>query len=193
MNPKIRVIIITDGDNIACRAVEEAGRKLNLRTISASKGNPTPLQGEELVALIKQVKKDPVLVMVDDCGNPRLGQGEKILQYLDNHPDIDILGVVAVAANSPNVKGVEVNFSIDQGGNKVKGSVDKYGIPEPEGHRFIEGDTVDILNGMDVPIIVGIGDIGKMQADSIENGVYVTTRAILEILNRSGIYEKTTY
>ena len=39
--------------------------------------------------------------------------------------------------------------------------VDKYGMQEMEEGRLY-GDTVYCLDELDVPIIVGIGDIGKM-------------------------------
>ncbi|HBG17323.1 MAG TPA: stage V sporulation protein AE, partial [Firmicutes bacterium] len=52
----------------------------------------------------------------------------------------------------------------------------------------LKGDTVDILNGLKIPLIVGIGDIGKMgQADDYEQGANITTRAIKEILNFHGL------
>lgn len=185
---KRRIIVVTDGDQNARRAVEKAGQQLHLRTISASAGNPTPLYGSELVDLIKEAPRDPVLVMVDDCGNPKAGFGEEVLKSLGSHPEIEILGVVAVASNAPYVDGVEVDFSVDRDCNIIAGPVFKDGLPEPEGHLRVEGDTVDVLNQMKVPIIVGIGDIGKMDGhDSACTGSSVTTRAIREILNRSGL------
>lgn len=188
METKKKIIVVTDGDKRACKAVEEAGKRLHLRTISASAGNPSPLMGAELVDLIQQAPHDPVLVMVDDCGNPKMGDGETVLRYLGNHPDLEILGVVAVAANAPEVDGVEVDVSIDCNGNLIQGPVYKNGTPEPDGHRLVEGDTVDVLNEMQVPIVIGIGDIGKMNGkDSSAKGSTVTTRAIQEILNRSGV------
>lgn len=184
---KVRIIVVTDGDKNAQKAVEQAGRQLHLRTISASGGNPTPLTGVELVELIKETPRDPVLVMVDDCGNPNTGYGEEVLQYLGSNPEIEIIGVVAVASNAPYVDGVQVDFSIDRDCHMVDGPVFKDGLPEPEGHARVEGDTVDVLNRMNVPIVVGIGDIGKMSGhDSVKKGCSVTTRAIQEILNRSG-------
>jgi len=61
------------------------------------------------------------------------------------------------------------------------------GEPEPRGHRCLEGDTVDILNKLDVSIVVGLGDIGKMDmADDVSLGAPITTKALEEILYRSG-------
>ncbi|MCK4260560.1 MAG: stage V sporulation protein AE [Halanaerobiales bacterium] len=194
MGQLTKIIVITDGDELASKAVCEAGKRLNLRTISASAGNPTPLKGEELVGLIKKAKSEPVLVMVDDCGHPGKGQGEDILDYLNSHHDIEILGVVAVAANVKSVEGVEVDFSIDCNGNIVKVPVDKEGVPEAKSHTRVEGDTVDVLNEINVPVIIGIGDIGKMNGrDSFQTGARITTKAIEEILSRSGVYEKATH
>lgn len=188
MGSKRRIIVVTDGDKRAQEAVERAGKNLHLRTISASAGNPTPLMGEELLLLIQQAKHDPVLVMVDDCGNPATGYGEQALEYLANHSDIEILGVVAVAANAEEVDGVKVDFSVSRDCKIVDGPVLKDGQPEALGHLYVEGDTVDILNDIDVPLIVGIGDIGKMDGrDSQATGCAITTRAIQEILNRSGV------
>ena len=63
----------------ARRVAENVAQRLGLRCISASAGNPTPLSGPELVALIKQAVHDPVLVMVDDKGDPGTGPGEEAL------------------------------------------------------------------------------------------------------------------
>ncbi len=194
MDKTHKIIVITDGDEIASKAVSKAGKNLNLRTISASAGNPTPLKGKELVDLIMKAKSEPVLVMVDDCGNPSMGKGEDILLYLSKDPKIEILGVIAVAANVKSVQGVEVDFSIDRSGNVVNIPVNKEGELEAKSHTRVEGDTVDILNEINVPLVVGIGDIGKMSGhDSSETGARITTKAIEEILARSGVYEEATH
>lgn len=191
---KTKIIVLTDGDSMAQKAVEVAGKQLDLRTISASAGNPSPLSGDQLVALIQKASHDPVLVMVDDCGHPGQGKGEHLLQFLGDHPEIEILGVIAVAANCQSVNGIKIDFSIDQAGKVVEVPVDKDGRREATGHRYVEGDTVDVLNEMHVPMIVGIGDIGKMHGlDSYKEGAQVTTKAVQEILNRSGVDEKATH
>lgn len=187
---KIRVILITDGDNVAQAAVEDIAMSLNLRCISASAGNPTPISGTEIVKLLKTVHHDPVLVMFDDRGDTFKGDGERAMEYVACHPDIEVLGAVAVASNTPGSVGVVANECITSGGNIVANAVDKKGankggIYEPQ---VIVGDTVDVLNHLDIPFIVGIGDIGKMnRADDIEKGAPVTRRAIEEILRRSGV------
>ncbi len=53
----------------------------------------------------------------------------------------------------------------------------------------INGDTVDVLNDVEIPFIIGVGDIGKMkEADSIDKGAPVTRKAIEEVLKRSGVH-----
>ena len=55
------------------------------------------------------------------------------------------------------------------------------------------GDTVYILDELDVPIIVGIGDIGKMaRKDHFEIGSPITKKAVELILERSGYYGEFT-
>ena len=53
MSIRRRVILITDGDEYAKRAVEHVAHDIGGRCISMSQGNPTILTGEELVNLIK--------------------------------------------------------------------------------------------------------------------------------------------
>lgn len=186
MDKKRRVILITDGDAVAAKTVEVVARRVNGCCISASQGNPTALSGEQIVNLIKRASKDPVLVMVDDRGEPGKGKGESVLEYIARHPAVEVLGTVAVAANSYTYRGIKVDFSIDKDGRLIEGPVDKNGLPEQAGHQFLEGDTVEILNSLQIPVIVGTGDTGKMQGkDDYHLGAAVTTRAVKEILARS--------
>jgi stage V sporulation protein AE len=181
----VRVILITDGDKVARRAAEEAAHRLGLRCISASAGNPTPLTGPELVELIKQALHDPVLVMVDDKGNPGRGPGEEALACICRHPEIRVLGAVAVASNTRWAKGVEVDLSVTRDCRVIHGAVDKDGYPEGR-HQVLRGDTVDALREFDLPVVVGVGDPGKMEgADCREDGCEVTTRAILAVLSHA--------
>jgi stage V sporulation protein AE len=182
-----KVILVTDGDQIARKAVERAAADVGCRVISRSSGNPTPLDGERLVRLVRHAKHDPVVVMFDDNGDGESGYGEKALKYLVHHPEIEVLGAIAVASNTPFVKGVKVDFSIDQDGRRIEQGVDKDGVPMKNGDSVVFGDTVDVLAECEVPLIVGIGDIGKMQGkDHVLKGAPVTKQAILEILKRSG-------
>ncbi|MDR3564105.1 MAG: stage V sporulation protein AE [Negativicutes bacterium] len=190
MPDKVRVILITDGDRCAQQVVENIATELNLRCISASAGNPTPITGAEIVQLLKLVPHDPVLVMFDDRGRCDKGKGEVAMEYVANHPDVQVLGAVAVASNTTGIDGVPADVCINGQGKMVDGSVDKNGL-EKRGNcdqATVNGDTVDVLNQVDIPVIVGIGDIGKMdKADDIRRGSPITRKAIEEILKRSGV------
>ncbi|MCL6453257.1 MAG: stage V sporulation protein AE [Alicyclobacillus sp.] len=179
---KKRVILVTDGDTLARRALEMAAKRLHLRVISRTAGNPTRLSGTEIVRYVKQTPYDPVLVMFDDNGDLHQAGGEEALRVLCSHPDIEVIGALAVASNTSSVQGVGVDFSIDASGQRVETGVDKLGRPIP---RFLVfGDTVDALRDLDLPVIVGIGDIGKMHgADAPERAAPVTTAAIAAILD----------
>lgn len=187
MKKKTRVILITDGDCVARKAVETAAHGLGLRVISRSGGNPTPLTGDEIVALARSAPRDPVLIMVDDRGKSYKAQGEEALETIARDPAIEVLGVVAVASNTLRANGARVDLSITSEGEVIPGSVDKLGNPQTWS-TVIKGDTVDVLEELSIPMIVGIGDIGKMEgADVLERGAPITVRAIKEILERSGI------
>ncbi|GIM48280.1 stage V sporulation protein AE [Collibacillus ludicampi] len=184
---KRKVIIITDGDEVARMAVEAAARQVGGRVISRSAGNPTPLNGQQLVKLIQEAKHDPVLVMFDDNGDGEESYGERALREIATHPLIEVLGAVAVASKTPYVEGTPVDFSIDNQGHILYDEVDKDGRPSHTGQLLIHGDTVDVLKELDIPIIIGMGDPGKMEGhDHVENRAPVTTAAVQEILKRSG-------
>ncbi|KKM08862.1 stage V sporulation protein AE [Clostridiales bacterium PH28_bin88] len=183
---KRKVVLITDGDRVAKKAVEQVARKIGGRCVSLSAGNPTPITGEKIVELIMQAPRDPVLVMLDDRGKRYKGPGERALEYIARHPGIEVLGVVAVASNTDRIQGTEVEESITKDGQAVHGAVDKYGNPKL-GNTSLLGDTVDVLNDLHIPIVIGTGDTGKMDGkDSLRKGVPITTRAVEEILLRSG-------
>lgn len=180
---KPKVIIITDGDRVAQGAVEQAARNIGGCAISLSGGSPTPLSGEEIVELVKRAQRDPVLVMVDDRGLRRKGSGEAALEHLARSDEIELLGVVAVASNTDKVMGVPVTHSVTADGRVIEGPVDKEGVPEPRGHERVEGDTVDVLNLVDVPVVIGLGDPGKMNRhDKTAKGAVITTRAVQTVL-----------
>lgn len=192
MPKKVRVILITDGDSVAQKAVEEIAQSLHLRCISASAGNPTPICGEEIVHLLKQVPYDPVLVMFDDKGYEEKGDGEQALEYVANHPEVEVLGAVAVASNAMDFYGVKADVCVDKEGMLTDRSVNKHGDVGRHGKEdarpIVRGDTVDVLNEVDVPVVIGVGDIGKMRRqDEVEKGAPVTRRAIEEILRRNAI------
>lgn len=180
-----KVVVLTDGDRIATKVVEKVAQNVGGRAISLSGGNPTGVSGSEIANAVKATPYDPVLVMVDDCGSRGEGHGEKALAELIKDPEIEVLGAVAVASNTAHVEGVPVDISVTREGKIVDSSVNKDGIPDKENHR-IAGDTVDILNRLNIPVIVGIGDLGKMEdADLVEDGAKITTIAVNEVLKRS--------
>lgn len=186
-----KVIVVTDGDRVAARAVETAAARLGLRCVSASAGNPTPVTGRDIAAMVREAaraagEETPVVVMVDDRGHHRIGKGEKALLELSAEPDVEILGVVAVASNTDGVSGATVDFSIGQDGRVVDGPVDSRGVPEGPGHSRVEGDTTGVIDEIDPPVVVGLGDVGKMDgADAPESGAKITEQALREILKRS--------
>jgi stage V sporulation protein AE len=185
INNKRKVILVTDGDMIARKAVETAATNIGARCISRSAGNPTPLTGDELVNLVKQAKHDPVVVMADDRGHTGQGKGEQAISIIANCPDIEVIGVVAVASNTEGVNGVKVDVAISKNGNIVEKTVDKCGNIK-EGH-ILYGDTVDILSIVDTKVVIGIGDPGKMEGkDRCEIGAPIITKAMEEIIKRSG-------
>ena len=187
INDKRRVILVTDGDGIARKAVETAALRIGGRCISKSAGNPTPMSGLSIIELIKQTPYDPVVVMVDDKGHNGMGKGEKAIKEIAQSPDVEILGVIAVASNTEGVEGASIDFSITKDGNIVESIVDKYGN-KVEGKK-INGDTVDIRESIDVPVIVGVGDPGKMDGrDGCDKGAPIITKAMKEIMERSNMH-----
>ncbi len=182
---KRKVIIVTDGDEVAKTIVEIATKNIKGYCISSSAGNPTPLHSDEIIEEIKMAPHDPVVVMADDGGDPGIGYGERIMHSLVNYPDIDVIGIVAIASNTEGGDGVEVDISVNKHGQVIKNAVDKHGN-EIEG-KVVRGDTLSILKSLKVPIIVGIGDPGKMDfRDNERMGAPITTKAFKEILNHNG-------
>ncbi|UII54703.1 stage V sporulation protein AE [Cytobacillus spongiae] len=186
MSDRRRVILITDGDEYARKAVEVVATEIGGRCITMSHGNPTTLSGPQMVELIKKAPNDPILVMFDDSGFIGEGYGERALKYVATHPDIEVLGVIAVASRTRQEEWTRVDICIDKDGELTPYGVDKYGIREMEIGR-IYGDTVYSLDELDVPIIIGVGDIGKMgKKDHFEQGAPVTRKAVEVVLERSG-------
>ncbi|SFD72071.1 stage V sporulation protein AE [Bacillus sp. OV194] len=183
---KKRVILITDGDLYALRAVEHVARKIGGRCISQSWGNPSKISGHQLVRMIMQTPHDPVLVMFDDCGFRGEGPGELAMRIVCSQPDIEVLGAIAVASKTHHSEWTKVHFSIDRYGSFTEYGIDKSGVPDFETGR-INGDTVYILDELNLPIVIGIGDIGKMAGhDAVEKGAPITSMAVETILERSG-------
>jgi stage V sporulation protein AE len=180
---KRKVILVTDGDQIAKKSLEQVARNIGGRCISLSSGNPSMLSGESLIFLVQQAVHDPVIVMFDDCGSSKLGAGENSLYYVATHPQIEVLGAIVVASNCMHSRGTPVHMSLDCYGNIVSTGVDKYGLYQNQKTARIYGDTVEVLNNLSIPVIIGIGDIGKMRhQDTVSTGSPVTTKAIQLIL-----------
>jgi stage V sporulation protein AE len=190
---KKRVIFITDGDLYALRVVEHAANMIGGRCISQSWGNPTKKSGEELAEMIRKTPHDPVLVMFDDCGFKGEGPGEQAMRYIHNQPDFEIIGAVAVASKTHFAEWTKVHCSMDRYGELTEFGIDKSGLADLETGR-INGDTVYILDELNLPFIIGVGDIGKMAGfDAVEKGAPITLKAINLILERSeshGKYKK---
>lgn len=181
---KRKVILVTDGDNCARKTLERAVLNIGGRCISRSSGNPTMLTSPEIVSLIKEAKNDPVVVMVDDRGNTGMGKGEQVMYEISTHPDIEVLGIVAVASNTKGVRGVKVDYSIDNDGNVIDGPVDKHGNRTIK--NLLYGDTVDIIDNCKVPIVIGVGDIGKMEGKDVkEIGAPIITKALEHIISKN--------
>jgi stage V sporulation protein AE len=189
LSQTIRVILITDGDRVAKRTVETAAKNLNLRCISLSAGSPHHHNGQEIVDLIKQAEWDPVLVMFDDMGQWGEGAGEQNLLYVANHPDIQVIGALAVASNGDKYREIKVDCSIDNSGNIVFNQINKEGdVLINQVNNYVSGDTVGVLERLNLPVVIGIGDLGKMNGvDKPEAGAPITTAAIKEVLKRNGI------
>lgn len=186
MNGVRRVILVTDGDDYARKSLEIIASEIGGTCLSLSHGNPTNLTGPKMIKLIKKAKKDPVLVMFDDSGIIGEGPGEAALVTVANDPEIEVLGVVAVASRTRKEEWTRVDVCIDRDGVLTANGVDKYGIQELETGRLY-GDTVYSLDSLDVPIIVGVGDVGKMAGkDHFDKGSPITRQAVELILERSG-------
>jgi stage V sporulation protein AE len=190
MAEKKNVILVTDGDEYARRAIETAAREYGARCISRSQGNPSVLKGSEIVELIKSAKGKLVFVMFDDSGFLGEGSGETAMKYVANSNEFNVLGAIAVASKTRQAEWTKVDVCVDKFGELTPYGVDKFGVPENEVGR-LNGDTVYCLDQLNLPIVVGIGDIGKMaKKDHFSRGAPITKKAIEIILERSGYHAK---
>lgn len=188
MAEKRKVILITDGDIYASKTIDWIAEKTGGYCVSASQGNPSTFHGEKLVKLILEAPREPVYVMFDDSGIVGEGSGEAALKYVSKHPLIEVLGVLAVAAKTHQAEWTKVDVSIDAEGELTEFGVDKEGARELEVNRM-NGDTVYVLDQLNLPFVVGIGDIGKMRKkDELQKGSPITMKAIKLILERSGFH-----
>lgn len=183
---KRNVILVTDGDKVAKKAVEVAAANIGGRCISASAGNPTLIPGEDIIQLIKNTPHDPVIVMVDDKGKKGMGKGETAMKKIIESDDIDVLGVIAVSSNGKDCNGLDVTCSITKDGKVIENAVDKYG--NDTGSSRVCGDTLSVLRNVKDIVIVGIGDPGKMDFnDEVAKGAPITTKALQEVMERSRV------
>jgi len=181
---KRKVILVTDGDYFAYKAVLAAAHNIGGSVITKSAGNPTPLTSEAILRMIGEAEKEPVVIMVDDSGHAGMGCGEEIMMAIIRHPEVEVLGVIAVASNTEGGEGVEVTESVTREGNVIDQGVDKHGIPKTT--KTVNGDTVSILERMNIPVIIGLGDPGKMDyKDDPAKGAPITTKALKEIMESS--------
>lgn len=185
-----RVILVTDADCTAKDAVETAAKRVGSRCISLS-GCRHPedvrLTPQDIEELVHSAEHDPIVLMVDDEGHVGEGVGEAVIRHLAQAPGIEILGVVAVASNTVEAHPINVQASITRHGEVVSGAVNKGGDLDGTGSA-LQGDTTEVLEELGIVNIVGIGDPGKMgHADSPQHGAEITTKALQEVLKRSGL------
>ena len=189
MAEKKNIILITDGDEYARRAIETAAEEYGARCISRSQGNPSILSGREISKLIESAKGDLVFVMFDDSGFLGEGSGETAMKYVAKCKQFNILGAIAVASKTRQAEWTKVDVCVDKFGTLTPYGVDKFGVPENEMGR-LNGDTVYCLDQLNLPVVVGIGDIGKMaKKDHFSRGAPITKKAIEIILERSGYHD----
>ncbi|MBU5315138.1 stage V sporulation protein AE [Clostridium bornimense] len=179
-----KVIIITDGDNVARRSVEFCAREIGGRCISLSAGNPSHIDSDTLISYINEAPLEPVLVMVDDKGSRGYGRGEENLIHLLINDDIEVIGIVAVASNTFSGSPIKVDVSVTKNLKISDKAVDKYGNEQKDKNFY--GDTINVIEQFKVrPIIVGIGDVGKMHGkDDISLGSPVLMKAVRYILDK---------
>ncbi len=177
---KKQVIVVTDGDRTAYQAISAACEELGLAPVGATEGNPTRIRGRQLIQAIQSTPGNPVVAMVDDRGAADTGPGERDLATILDAKDLEVLGVVAVAANTRGVRGVVPELSVDHDAEIVSNAVDKRGrVSGP----VLRGDTVDVLRHYPKVTVVGLGDPGKMDGDdSVGRGAPATTEALKAIL-----------
>lgn len=181
--------MVTDGDCKARDAVEIAASNIGARCISIT-GCHQPGDAywdpEDVEELVLSTPRDPVVVLVDDEGEAGEGRGERVLRHLAQSDKIAILGVVAVASDLEAKNGAHVAASISQDGKLIATPVDKHGRPVGQAGEPIRGDTVENLDRLQIPLVIGLGDPGKMNlADDAKRGAPITTKALESILKQS--------
>ena len=183
--PKQQVIVVTDGDTTAYRGIHAACQELGLTVVKATRGNPTPISGQQLIDAILAAGDDthtPVVAMVDDRGESGIGRGERDLAAILASDQLEVRGVIAVAADTRGVAGVVPDLSVDKRQRTVRRAVNKRGQVDGS---VLRGDTVDVLRNFPAVPVVGLGDPGKMGgSDDASHGSPVTLRALRAIVNQ---------
>jgi hypothetical protein len=169
------VIVVTDGDKKAERAIRIAASRLGMYVVSCSAGAPTHAMVDEVEQEINRAESDVVVVMADDGGKVGEGAGETLVRMLNEHGLVS--AAVAAASNTPGVKKVIVLESITDKGRRTKQAVNKLGRRQKG--KALAGDTAEGLADLQLPVI-GIGDPGKLESD--RKGALVMEKALREAL-----------
>jgi stage V sporulation protein AE len=160
------VVVVTDADRRAQRVVVAAAARLGLPVAASSRQCPTRISPAEVIDEIARSPVEPVVVLADDGGASGRGPGERLIAALAVSPRVRLLAVVAVASNTVPVRGVDVEEAVTSAGRLlVRQAVDKRG--RPRSGRTLQGDTVDVLTDLAVPV-VGVGDPGRMGSDDVD-------------------------
>ncbi len=177
-----RVVIVTDGDCKALDAVERAASNIGARCISLTgcrnqeDARWTP---EEVEELILSTPRDPVVLMVDDEGRQGEGWGEQILRQISESEHLKVVGVIAVASDMEQGTPVNVDVAVTADGEVIRAAVDKRGARDHLNRTELRGDTVENLEALEIPLVIGLGDPGKMNfADDAKAGAPITTKAL---------------
>ncbi|QQK79811.1 stage V sporulation protein AE [Salicibibacter cibi] len=179
-----QIIYVTDGDAAAAKAVATATKTIGIGCLTLSGGNPTNCTYEQLLKSINETTDEIIVLLFDDAGQPYEGRGETLMIRLANEKEINVIGALAVASTERSGDWTKVDVSVDRYGKLSERGVDKEGFRDIEENR-IHGDTVYCLDQLPIPVIVGIGDLGKMGGrDDSKRGAPVTATALQVIIER---------
>ncbi|QDI89900.1 stage V sporulation protein AE [Salicibibacter halophilus] len=182
-----RIIYVTDGDAAAARAVTTAAKSIGIGCLTLSAGNPTTCTYEQLLESIAEVSGEIAVLLFDDAGQAYEGRGEELMVRLANEEGIKVIGALAVASTERSGDWTKVDVSVDRYGKLSEWGVDKEGFRDIEENR-VHGDTVYSLDQLSIPVIVGIGDLGKMGGrDHPKRGAPVTATALQVIIERGDV------
>lgn len=179
-----RIIYVTDGDAAAAKAAAAATKTIGIGCLTLSGGNPTNCTYEQLLKSIMETEDEITVLLFDDAGQSYEGSGEAHMVRLASEKGIKVIGALAVASTERTGDWTKVDVSVDRYGKLSERGVDKEGFRDIEENR-IHGDTVYCLDQLSIPVIVGIGDLGKMGGrDDPKRGAPVTATALQVIIER---------